>query len=333
MGGLVSFFHIHNSKTFSLFKHPVALLFPDRFHYQKIYTMEFITTKDSVSGEEINLSYKSYGQGQPVVLIHGWPLSKEMWEYQIPDLVENGLRVVKYDRRGFGKSSKPWGEYDYNAFADDLHAVLTQLDLQDAVLVGFSMGGGEIARYFTRHGGARVSKVVLVSSVLPYLWQSEDNPDGVDHEVFEEILDNLREDRIGFLEDFGKQFFGVSILNHPVSSALLNYYLTLASVASPRATQQAAIAFSQTDFREDIKNIIVPTLIIHGDSDKTVPIEASSHRTADAIQGSKYIVYEGAPHGLFYTDKERLNKDLLEFILGEEAVSEYYGKEEEENLF
>ncbi len=291
--------------------------------------MDFIKTTDATTGEEIELSYKSYGQGQPIVLIHGWPLSKEMWEYQIEDFVQNGLRVVKYDRRGFGKSSKPWDGYNYNAFADDLNAVLTQLDLQDAILVGFSMGGGEIARYFSRHNGARVSKVVLVSSILPYLLKTNDNPEGVDASVFDEIQDNLREDRIGFLDNFGKQFFGINLLNHPVSTPLLNYYLNLASVASPRATIQSAIAFSETDFRDDIPNIKVPTLIIHGDSDKIVPIEASSMLTSHLIQGSKYIVYEGAPHGLFYTEKERLNRDILEFAVGEEAVAAYFDSQDE----
>ncbi len=291
--------------------------------------MKFITTTDALTGEEIALSYNMYGQGQPIVLIHGWPLSKEMWEYQIEDLVNNGLKVVKYDRRGFGKSSKPWNGYEYDSFADDLHALLTQLDLQDAVLVGFSMGGGEIARYFSRHGGERVSKVVLVSSVLPYLLQTNDNEEGVEVEVFDDIVEQVKEDRISFLEKFGKTFFGVNLLNHPVSDPLLNYYLQLASMASGRATKQSAIAFAKTDFREDILSIHVPTLIIHGDADKTVPIQASSHRLASMLPSAKYIVYEGAPHGLFYTEKERLNKDLVEFIVGEEMAREYFNTQEE----
>ncbi len=291
--------------------------------------MKFITTTDALTGEEIALSYNMYGQGQPIVLIHGWPLSKEMWEYQIEDLVNNGLKVVKYDRRGFGKSSKPWNGYEYDSFADDLHALLTQLDLQDAVLVSFSMGGGEIARYFSRHGGERVSKVVLVSSVLPYLLQTNDNEEGVEVEVFDDIVEQVKEDRISFLEKFGKTFFGVNLLNHPVSDPLLNYYLQLASMASGRATKQSAIAFAKTDFREDILSIHVPTLIIHGDADKTVPIQASSHRLASMLPSAKYIVYEGAPHGLFYTEKERLNKDLVEFIVGEEMAREYFNTQEE----
>jgi pimeloyl-ACP methyl ester carboxylesterase len=275
--------------------------------------MDFITTTDSKSGEEVKISYKDYGQGRPVVLIHGWPLSKEMWEYQIDDLVGSGLRVVKYDRRGFGKSSKPWGSYDYDTLTADLHAVLEELDLRDAVLVGFSMGGGEAVRYLSKYGSERVSKLVLVSAVPPYLSKSDDNPEGVDPSVFEEMMDKMKEDRIAFLDDFGKMFFGVNLISHPVSSPLLDYYRMLAAVASPRATQQCALAFAETDFRNDVKSITVPTLIIHGDDDKIVPIESSSERTARMIPNAEYKVYEGAPHGLFYTHKEKLNEDLINF--------------------
>ncbi|MDQ3279108.1 MAG: alpha/beta hydrolase, partial [Bacteroidota bacterium] len=150
--------------------------------------MKYVTSKDA-KGEEIQISYKDYGQGRPVVLIHGWPLSKDMWEYQIDDLVAAGLRVVKYDRRGFGKSDKPWDSYDYDALTDDLHALLEQLDLRDAVLVGFSMGGGEIVRYVSRYGTDRVSKLVLVSAVVPYLGKSNDNPDGVDPGIFADMIE------------------------------------------------------------------------------------------------------------------------------------------------
>ena len=286
--------------------------------------MEFIQTNDLSTGEEIQLSYKSYGKGRPVVLIHGWPSSKEMWEYQIEDLVNNGLRVVKYDRRGFGKSSKPWGLYNYDAFAEDLDAVMNQLDLQDAVLIGFSMGGGEVARYLSRFGSARVSKVVLISTVLPFMLKTEDNPEGVDSEVFQQMLEAISEDRIGFLDNFGKQFFGVNLIKHPVSSSYLQYFTNLAAVASPNATKQAAMAFANTDFRKDIPSINVETLVIHGDADKIVPIDASSARTSELIPNCQYLVYEGAPHGLFYTHKDRLNQDLLDFILGAESLQTSY---------
>jgi pimeloyl-ACP methyl ester carboxylesterase len=275
--------------------------------------MKFITTNDTRTGEEIRLSYCDYGKGRPVVLIHGWPSSKEMWEYQVAPIVNAGFRCIKYDRRGFGKSSKPWDYYDYDALADDLKAILDQLDLQDVVLVGFSMGGGEVARYFSRHGGARVTKAVLVSTVLPFLQKTDNNPDGVDAGVFETMMQQMKEDRVAFLESFGKQFFGVSMINHPVSAAYLGYFCRLAEVASPRAMQQCAQSFAQTDFRKDVPSINVPTLIIHGDDDKIVPIASSSNLTAQMVKDSRFIVYEDAPHGLFVTDRERLNNDLLTF--------------------
>lgn len=275
--------------------------------------MKFIKSKDATTGEEVQISYKDYGQGRPIVLIHGWPLSKDMWEYQIDDLVNAGLRVIKYDRRGFGKSDKPWDGYDYDTLTDDLHALMEQLDLRDAVLAGFSMGGGEAVRYLSRYGTQRVSGLILISAVTPYMLKTNDNPDGVDESVFAEMMTEMKKDRIGFLDDFGKKFFGVSLVNHPVSTPLLQYYRDLASVALPRATQQCAIAFAQTDFRADLQKVQVPTLIIHGDADKTVPIEASGNRTAQMIPAAEYIVYEDAPHGLFYTHRERLNNDLITF--------------------
>ncbi|TCZ68251.1 alpha/beta fold hydrolase [Flaviaesturariibacter aridisoli] len=289
--------------------------------------MKLLKTTDKQTGEEIQLSYCDYGKGRPVVLLHGWPLSKEMWEYQLDPLVNAGLRVVKYDRRGFGKSSKPWDSYDYDSLTDDLHAVLTELDLRDVTLVGFSMGGGEAVRYLGRYGSDRVSRLVLISAVTPYLGRSADNPDGVPESVFAEMLEGIRSDRIAFLDEFGKKFFGAGLLSHPVSTPLLDYYRMLASHASQRSTVQCALSFAHTDFRADLKAITVPTLIIHGDADKTVPIDASSARTARMIDNSEYIVYEGAPHGLFYTHKDRLNDDLLRFVAqGEPALTAASGQ-------
>lgn len=289
--------------------------------------MKIFKTTDKQSGEELQLSYCDYGKGRPIVLLHGWPLSKEMWEYQIDALVNAGLRVIKYDRRGFGKSSKTWDGYDYDTLAEDLNALLTGLDLRDATLVGFSMGGGEVVRYLSRYGSGRVSRIVLVSSVTPYLGRTEDNPEGVPESTFAEMVEGIREDRIAFLDQFGKQFFGVGLLSHPVSTPLLEYYRMLASHAPQRSTIQCALSFAHTDFREDLKKISVPTLIIHGDADKTVPIEASGARTAQLIANSEYVVYEGAPHGLFYTHKERLNDDLIRFAAqGSEAYSAPLGQ-------
>ena len=278
--------------------------------------MKFITSNNKHSGEEVKISYADYGQGRPVVLIHGWPLNKHMWEYQVSDLVEAGFRVIKYDRRGFGDSDKPWDGYDYDTLADDLHALMEELDLQQAVLAGFSMGGGEVVRYLSRYGSDRVSKIVLISAVTPYMLKTVDNPDGIDASVFAEMKDQLKEDRINFLDEFGKKFFGVNLINKPVSGPLLSYYLQQCSIASPRATEKCAESFAQTDFREDLKNITVPVLVIHGDGDKTVPIESSGERTARMIPDCDYIVYDGAPHGLFYTNKEQLNLDLIDFIRG-----------------
>lgn len=266
--------------------------------------------------EKVSLYYEDYGQGQPVVLIHGWPLSNIMWEYQVQALVDAGYRVVSYDRRGFGKSSRPWNGYDYNTLTDDLKAVIDHLQLQNAILVGFSMGGGEAVRYFSRHGGANVAKLVLLGSVTPYMLKTENNPDGVDQKVFDDMMKQMKEDRIAFLQDFSKQFYGVTALNHPVSAPFLENDRNVASAASPRATLECAKSFATTDFRQDLKAITVPTFIIHGDEDKTVPIESAGNKTAQALPSAQYLVYEGAPHGFFYTEKERLNKDLINFFKG-----------------
>lgn len=282
--------------------------------------MSYIKVNDSHSTKPVEIFYEDWGHGQPVVLIHGWPLSHEMWEYQINDLVDAGFRVITYDRRGFGKSSKPHYGYDYETLTNDLRALLDGLDLQDVTLVGFSMGGGEVARYFSRYGGERVSRVALISSVTPYMLNTVDNPNGVKDSVFEEMLKKMKDDRIDFLDDFGKQFFGVNLISKPVSTSLLEYYKTLGSLASPRATQECAKSFAYTDFREDVLSINVPTLIIHGDADKTVPIEATGDQSSKLIPQSTYIRYEDAPHGLFVTHKERLNKDLVQFIR-EEVVA------------
>lgn len=263
--------------------------------------------------------YEDWGHGQPVVLIHGWPLSHEMWEYQVNDLVDAGFRVIAYDRRGFGKSSKPYDGYDYDTLTDDLRTLLEDLNLQDVTLVGFSMGGGEVVRYFSRHGGERVARAVLIGSVTPYLLKTDDNPHGVKESVFQEMMEGVKKDRVNFLDDFGKLFFGVSLVNKPVSTPLLEYYRMLGSLASPRATIECIKSFGLTDFRKDMRAVNVPTLIIHGDADKTVPIEPTGHEAAKMIPDNKYLIYGGAPHGLFYTDRERLNRDLVQFI--RESVS------------
>ncbi len=280
--------------------------------------MKTIKFNDKTTGESISLAYSDYGSGQPIVLVHGWPLSREMWEYQLGPLVEAGYRVIKYDRRGFGKSSKPWNGYDYDSLSDDLNELFVQLDLRKAFLVGFSMGGGEVVRYIARYGEERLAGIGLISSIIPFMKKTETNPEGVDESVFEDMITGIKEDRIGYLEDFGKKFFGIGFLNKPVSSALLRYYLDLQAKASARSTIESIRSFSATDFRKEVKMITVPTLIVHGDSDNIVPIEVSSNRTATMIPHSEMLVLVGAPHGLFYTHKEALNRSLLQFFKGEE---------------
>ncbi|MBC8154648.1 MAG: alpha/beta hydrolase [Bacteroidetes bacterium] len=276
--------------------------------------MSYIKAGTDAAGNEVNLFYQDWGQGQPVVLIHGWPLSHEMWDYQMAELPKNGVRVIAYDRRGFGKSSKPWGNYDYDTLTDDLNAVLEELNLENVTLVGFSMGGGEVARYMSRYSGKRVSKVVFVSAVTPFLLKTQDNPTGVDQSVFDEMMEGMVKDRADFLQTFAKSFYSVSMLNHPVSQAHLDGDFFRAYLASPHATTECAKSFSSTDFRRDLATITVPTLIIHGDDDKTVPIDASGEQTAALMPNAHYVVYSGAPHGLFVTEKDRLTTDLLSFV-------------------
>ena len=271
--------------------------------------MPFIETADKTT-----LFYNDWGSGRPVVLIHGWPLNSDMWEYQSVFLASQGLRVIAYDRRGFGRSSQPHTGYDYDTMADDLKAVLDKLDVQDATLVGFSMGGGEVARYMGRHGGARVAKAVLVSAVTPYLLQTDTNADGVPRATFDQIVEGLKQDRPHFLAGFGKHFFGAGLLNFTVTAEILQWSLMMAMLASPKATLDCVHAFSETDFRQDLAAIRLPTLVIHGDSDATVPLAKSGERAAAMIQGGELKVYKGAPHGLFFTEKDQLNQDLLAFI-------------------
>lgn len=276
--------------------------------------MSYIKAGTDAAGNEVNLFYQDWGQGQPVVLIHGWPLSHEMWDNQMAEMPKHGVRVIAYDRRGFGKSSKPWGEYDYDTLTNDLSAVLEELNLENVTLVGFSMGGGEVARYMGKFGGKRVSKVVFVSSVTPYLLKTEDNPTGVDQSVFDEMLEGMVKDRADFLQTFGKSFYSYSMLNHSVSQGQLDGDFFRAYLAAPNATVECAKAFSSTDFRKDLATITVPTLIIHGDDDKTVPLEASGEQTAALLPNAHYVVYSGAPHGLFATEKDKLTADLLSFV-------------------
>jgi non-heme chloroperoxidase len=274
--------------------------------------MPFIKTQDGT-----NIFYREFGQGRPVILIHGWPLNGDMWEYQIPALVAGGNRVITYDRRGFGQSDQPWEGYNYDIFADDLAALIDGLDLRDVSLVGFSMGGGEIARFIGRHGTTRLSKAVLISAVTPYMLKTSDNPDGVDRSVFDEIVEGLKEDRPHFLAGFGKSFFGVGLIAQPVSQEILDWAQVHALKASPKGTIDCVRAFSETDFRSDLAKFDIPTLIIHGDDDQVVPIDVGGRASARLVPHATFIAYAGAPHGLTDTHKDRVNADLLAFARGE----------------
>ncbi|MFW2829271.1 alpha/beta fold hydrolase [Sphingomonas sp. ID0503] len=260
------------------------------------------------------LHVKDMGTGRAVVLIHGWPLTGDMWEYQTLALIEAGYRVITYDRRGFGHSGHPATGYNYDTFADDLAAVLDGLDLRDATLVGFSMGGGEVARYLSRYGSGRVAKAALVGAVVPYLLKTDDNPDGADESVFEQMKAQIRADRFDFLGTFAQAFYGVGWVSSPVSQKLLDWTFILAIMASPKATIDCVDAFGRTDFRPDMAAFTMPTLIIHGTADKTVPIDPSARAAARAIPHATLIEYEGEPHGLFATAPDRLNRDLLKFL-------------------
>jgi non-heme chloroperoxidase len=261
-----------------------------------------------------DLYFEEVGSGRPVVFIHGWPLSSAMWEYQLGPVADAGFRAIAYDRRGFGRSDHPATGYEYDTLSDDLHALLEELDLRDVTLVGFSMGGGEVARYLSRHGSERIASVVFASAVTPYLRKADDNPDGVHGSVFEGMKEKLRDERPAFLDAFGKEFFGVGLLSHPVSTATLDSALTVAMQASKKGTLDCVDAFSATDFRKDVDSVRVPTLIVHGASDKVVPAEASGQRLAKAMPSATYKEYDGAPHALVITHKEDFNRDLIAFL-------------------
>ena len=278
--------------------------------------MAHIKAGNDKAGHPVNIFYEDWGQGAPVVLIHGWPLDHTMWEHQAVALAQAGYRVIAYDRRGFGRSSRPWGGYDYDTLATDLNALLTELNLTGVSLVGFSMGGGEIARYIGNYGQQRVARVAFVSAVPPFLLHTADNPEGVPQSVFDGMHEGIKKDRFAFLESFAKDFYGQSLISHPVSQAVLNWNQTVTSLAAPNATDDCVTSFSSTDFRDDLKKITVPTLVIHGDQDQTVPFSVSGERTAKLVAGAELKVYKGAPHGLFFTNKDELTNDLLAFVGG-----------------
>ncbi len=272
----------------------------------------FITTRDGVQ-----LYYKDWGpkNGQPIVFSHGWPLNSDSWESQMIFLADQGYRVIAHDRRGHGRSSQPWDGNDMDHYADDLAAVIETLDLKNAVLVGFSTGGGEVARYIGRHGTARVAKAVLVSAVPPIMVKSDKNPNGVPKEVFDGIRAAQLANRSQLYKDIPSgPFYGFNRPGAKVSQGLIDNWWFQGMQGGHKNTYDSIKAFSETDFTEDLKKFDKPTLVIHGDDDQIVPIDISGRASAKLIKGAKLIVYPGAPHGLTDTHKERVNADLLAFI-------------------
>ena len=271
--------------------------------------MSYITTKDNTK-----LFYKDWGTGKPVIFLHGWPLSSDSWDDHSMAVADAGFRSISYDRRGFGRSAQPWSGYDYNTLTDDLAAVIEQTGAIDATLVGFSMGGGEVARYMSRHDGKSVAKAVLVSSIVPYMLKTDDNPHGTEQSIFNAMATSMKVDRAAFFAEFFKTFYGVSMLSHPASQQVIEWSRSVSMLANLKATLACAEAFSSTDFRPDLSAFNVPTLIIHGTEDKTVPIDASGRAAAKGIAHAELIEYQDAPHGLLATEKQRFTRDLLAFL-------------------
>ncbi len=263
---------------------------------------------------DIQLYYEDHGTGDPVVLIHGYPLSGASWEKQIPVLLEAGLRVITYDRRGFGKSSQPTTGYNYDTFAEDLHKLVTHLKLRNFVLVGFSMGGGEVARYIGKHGSKGVSKAVIIGGIPPYLLKTNDNPDGVDGSVFEGIQKAVLADRYAFFAEFFKNFFNTDVLlGKRISEQAVQASWNVAASASATASL-ACVPTWHADFRKDVARIDVPTLVIHGDADRIVPIKASGEKTAKLVKAARLVTIKDGPHAANWTHADEVNAELVNFL-------------------
>jgi non-heme chloroperoxidase len=272
--------------------------------------MSTITTNDGTM-----IYYKDWGPGRPVVFCHGWPLTADSWEAPMLFLAERGFRCVAHDRRGHGRSSQPWHGNEMNTYADDLAALMDHLDLKDAALIGFSTGGGEVARYVGRHGTKRLAKLVLVSAVPPLMLKTPANPGGLPIEVFDGLRAASLANRSQLYRDLASgPFFGYNRPGAKPSPGNIDFFWMQAMMGGHKNTYDSIKAFSETDFSEDLKKFDVPTLILHGEDDQIVPIEAAGRASAKLVKGAKLIVYPGAPHGLIETHKDRLNQDLLNFI-------------------
>jgi non-heme chloroperoxidase len=272
--------------------------------------MNTITTKDGTQ-----IYYKDWGSGQPVVFSHGWPLSSDSWEAQMLFLATNGYRCIAHDRRGHGRSSQPWNGNEMNTYADDLATLMDTLDLKNAVMIGFSAGGGEVARYIGRHGTKRLAKAALISAVPPLMLKTAANPGGLPMEKFDAIRLGSITDRSQFYKDIASgPFFGANRPGAKVSQGMMDSFWLQGMQAGAKNTFDCIKAFSETDFTEDLKKFDVPTLIIHGDDDQIVPIGAAALRSSKLVKNATLKIYAGAPHGLVDTHKDQLNADLLEFI-------------------
>jgi len=262
----------------------------------------------------IDLYYEDHGTGTPIVLIHGYPLSGASWEKQVPVLLDAGYRVITYDRRGFGKSSQPTTGYNYDTFAEDLHELITELELSDVALVGFSMGGGEVARYIGKYGSKGVSKAVFISSVPPFLLKTPGNPEGVDGSIFEGIQKAIVADRYAFFTAFFKDFYNTDLLlGKRVSEQAVQASWNIAAAASATASL-ACVPTWHEDFRDNLTRVDVPTLVIHGDTDRIVPIQAAGQRTAKLIKGARLAVVKGGPHCITWTHADEVNTELMNFL-------------------
>ncbi len=271
--------------------------------------MTRVKTRDNVE-----LYVKQWGVGRPIVLLHGWPLSSDTFDDLGVALADAGFRAIAYDRRGFGRSDQPWSGYDYDTLADDLAAVIEQTGARDATLVGFSMGGGEVARYLTRYPDNDVTSAVLIASVVPFMLKTDDNPAGVPQDVFDQMAEAMLDDRAKFWTTFFANFYGVGLVSHPVSDEVVAWSRHVAMQAGLNATLACAEAFASTDFRADLASFRIPTLIIHGTADKIVPIDASGRQAAAAIPRSTLVEYDGAPHGLLASHKIAVRDDVLRFL-------------------
>jgi pimeloyl-ACP methyl ester carboxylesterase len=275
--------------------------------------MPYINVGKENSGD-IDLYYEDHGSGNPVVLIHGYPLNGASWEKQITALLAAGHRVITYDRRGFGKSSQPTADYNYDTFAEDLHKLVTQLRLSDFALVGFSMGGGEVARYIGKYGSTGVTKAVIIGGIPPFLLKTADNPEGVDGSVFEGIQKAVAADRYAFFTEFFNNFYNTdALLGTRISEQAVQASWNVAAGASPTASV-ACVPTWHEDFRKDLAGIDIPTLVIHGDADRIVPIAASGQRTAKLIKGARLVAIKDGPHAINWTHAEETNHELVNFL-------------------